>query len=190
MRRANETSLPPARRIMLFTEDDIRAVAKDLASGAEDSVPPDDGVQDEPTNNDAKGKDSSKPSPKSPSNNRNGRRRLSECVPDNVLIEPVVHVLDESELPCSCCGEMRCEIGREVSQQLEYVPASLKVVQHERVRYACPACEEHVAIVARPPQPIEKGLPGAGLLAHTVLLYVARVDVRFRLTRSRRRRRL
>ena len=51
-------------QLMLFAEDDIRAVAKDLASGAEDSVPPDDGVQDEPTNNDAKGEDSSKPSSK------------------------------------------------------------------------------------------------------------------------------
>jgi transposase len=42
-------------------------------------------------------------------------------------------------------------------------------VQHDRVKYACPACEGQVAIADKPPQPIEKGLPGPGLCAHTVL---------------------
>jgi transposase len=38
-----------------------------------------------------------------------------------------------------------------------------------RVKYACSHCEEHVALAAKPPQPVEKGLPGPGLLAQTVL---------------------
>src|SRR5262245_35247633 len=37
-----------------------------------------------------------------------------------------------------------------------------------RIVYACRACQEHVAIPAKPPQPIEKGLPGPGLLAHVI----------------------
>jgi transposase len=40
------------------------------------------------------------------------------------------------------------------------------VIQHHRKKYACDDCEEHVAIAAKPPQPI---LPGPGLLAQTVL---------------------
>jgi transposase len=64
---------------------------------------------------------------------------------------------------------VRQEIGRETSEQLEYVPASYKVLVHVRVKYACRHCQEHVAIAAKPPQPIEKGLPGPGLIAHTVL---------------------
>jgi hypothetical protein len=34
--------------------------------------------------------------------------------------------------------------------------------------YACRACQEHVTIAAKPPQPIDKGLPGPGLLAQTI----------------------
>ena len=52
---------------------------------------------------------------------------------------------------------------------MEFVPASFKVIEHVRLKYACRRCQEHVAIAAKPPQPIEKGLPGPGLLAHTVL---------------------
>jgi hypothetical protein len=47
--------------------------------------------------------------------------------------------------------------------------SDLKAIQHDRVKYACRSCEEHVAIADKPPQPIEKGLPGPGLCAHTVL---------------------
>ena len=62
----------------------------------------------------------------------------------------------------------RTKIGEEVSEQLEYVPSSLLVIQHARFRYACRACQEHVAIADKPPQPIDKGLPGPGLLAQTI----------------------
>ena len=70
---------------------------------------------------------------------------------------------------CPGCGAQRAEIGSETSEQLEYIPASYKVIEHIRVKYACPHCEEQVALAAKPPQPVEKGLPGPGLLAQTVL---------------------
>lgn len=54
-------------------------------------------------------------------------------------------------------------------EQLEYSPAELKVIEHIGMKYACRQCEEHVAIAARPPPPIAKGLSGPGLLAQTVL---------------------
>jgi hypothetical protein len=41
-------------------------------------------------------------------------------------------------------------------------------VVHARFRYACRACQEHVATADKPPQSIEKGLPGPGLLAQTI----------------------
>ncbi len=81
----------------------------------------------------------------------------------------VLHELPQAERACPCCGEVRGEIGRETSEQLEYIPGTLKVIEHVRVKYACRACQEQVAIAAKPPQPIDKGLPGPGLLAHTVL---------------------
>jgi len=95
---------------------------------------------------------------------RRGRQRLPEYLPR----KRVEYELSAEELPCPDCGHVRVKIGEEVSEQLEYVPASLFVIQHARFRYACRACQEHVALAAKPPQPIDKGLPGPGLLAQTI----------------------
>ena len=94
-----------------------------------------------------------------------GRRPL----PDHLPREVIRHELTAEEKICPCCGEERAEIGHESSEQLEYIPASFKVLVHERVKYACRTCQEHVAIADVPSKPIEKGLPGPGLLAQTVL---------------------
>ncbi|QDV34420.1 Transposase IS66 family protein [Tautonia plasticadhaerens] len=59
-------------------------------------------------------------------------------------------------------------IGEETSEQLDYRPASLFVVEHVRFKVACRHCQGHVAVAAKPPQPIEKGLPGPGLLAQVI----------------------
>jgi transposase len=94
-----------------------------------------------------------------------GRRELPASLPR----ERVEHDLSDAEKLCPCCGRLRERIGSETSEQLEYVPASLKVLEHIRFKYACRACEEHVAIAPPPPRPIEKGLPGPGLLAQVVV---------------------
>jgi len=94
-----------------------------------------------------------------------GRQQLPAHLPR----EQQVHELSETERACPCCGEQRQEIGSEMSEQLEVIPAQVKVIEHIRKKYACRQCEEHVVIAEKPPQPIEKGLPGPGLLAHTVL---------------------
>jgi transposase len=94
-----------------------------------------------------------------------GRRELPASLPR----ERVEHDLSPSEKLCPCCGRPRERIGSETSEQLEYVPASLKVLEHVRFKYACRACEEHVAIAPPPPRPIEKGLPGPGLLAQVIV---------------------
>ena len=43
------------------------------------------------------------------------------------------------------------------------------MIEHVRPKYACRACEAHVVIAERLPEPIEKGLPGPGLLAHVAV---------------------
>ena len=96
----------------------------------------------------------------------NGGRK---ALPENLPRQRVVHEVPEEELACPCCGQARTKIGEEISEQLDYVPASLYVVQHVRPKYACKHCQAHVVIADKPNQPIEKGLPGPGLLAQVAV---------------------
>jgi transposase len=53
---------------------------------------------------------------------------------------------------------VRQRIGSETSEQLDYIPARLKVIEHIRWKYACRTCQEHVAIAAPAGKPIDRGL--------------------------------
>jgi transposase len=80
---------------------------------------------------------------------------------------------DLNDKACPACGEQRHRIGAETSEQLEYFPASFKVLKHIRHKYACGRCEQegydpNITAAAKPAQPIEKGLPGPSLLAYVV----------------------
>jgi transposase len=57
-------------------------------------------------------------------------------------------------------------IGEDVTEELEYKPASFFVIDHVRVKYACRACEQGIVRTPMPERPIERGRPGPGLLAH------------------------
>jgi transposase len=93
-----------------------------------------------------------------------GRRAL----PKDLRRVPRVYELTEAERRCPECGECRLQISAERSEQLDYQPASLFVVEHIRCTYACPHCEGQVVTAGKPAQPIEKGLPGPGLIAHVI----------------------
>ena len=65
-----------------------------------------------------------------------GRRRLPETLPRVVQH----HVLTEAERTCSRCGGRREEIGIDKSEQLDYKPAALFVIEHFVHKYACGCC--------------------------------------------------
>ncbi len=94
-----------------------------------------------------------------------GRKKLPATLPR----KQIIHNLDEEARGCPCCGKQRKEIGRETREQLDYTPASLHVVEHIRLKYACEDCQAHVATAPRLPETIERGLPGTGLLAHVAV---------------------
>jgi transposase len=105
---------------------------------------------------------------------KHGRRELPAHLP---RIE-VPHDLADAQKKCPCCGKDRPCIGTETSEQLEFVSASFKVLKHVRYKYACITCGKdcqrcdcspHIELATRGPQPIEKGLPGPGLLAHVIV---------------------
>jgi transposase len=77
---------------------------------------------------------------------------------------------DAAGQPCGCgeCGGRLREIGRDVSEQLEYVPGRFKVVRHVRPKLACVSCQR-VFQAAAPSRPIARGLPGPALMAHVMV---------------------
>ena len=111
-------------------------------------------------------------SPPAPGCKGHGRRKLPADLPRR----RVIHDLEESEKPCPCCGRMRQLIGQEVSEQLDYVPAKVMVIEHVRLKYVCKACEAgaavggpQIATAEKPLAAIDKGLAAPGLLAHVIV---------------------
>ncbi len=93
-----------------------------------------------------------------------GRQRL----PKSLKRQQVVFDLAEHEKQCPHCPCELKRIGVEISERLEYIPASLIVIEEACQKYVCGnGCT--VVTAEKPTAPIEKGLPGPGLLAHVVV---------------------
>jgi transposase len=93
---------------------------------------------------------------------RSPRKPLPEHLPREV----VTH-LPQGDC-CSSCGGVLRQFGEDVSEQLEYIPESFKVICHVRPKFACSSCDRVVEAPA-PSRPIERGLAGPGLLAHVLV---------------------
>ena len=69
---------------------------------------------------------------------------------------------------CPDCGGELKHLGEDVSEMLEYVPASFKVIRQVREKLACGRCDKIVQAEA-PSRPIARGMAGPGLLAHVLV---------------------
>ena len=77
---------------------------------------------------------------------------------------PRERVVVPSPATCPCCGGKLSKLGEDVTETLEVVPRSWKVVQTVRERFSCRSCET----VTQPPapfHPIARGRAGPNLLA-------------------------
>jgi transposase len=97
------------------------------------------------------------------------RKRGRKPLPDWIPREEILHDLAEEEKVCAHDGTALQEIGREVCEQLEVIPAVFRVLRHVRPKYACPKCKTGVKIAPVPPQPIPKSLASPSLLAHVAV---------------------
>lgn len=99
------------------------------------------------------------------------KTRGRRLIPDNIPVEIIEHELPEDKRRCQIDGQVMPRIRWEESIQLDYVPARIKKLIHRRAVYACPAKHDEAKLITtpKPPQPIEKGLPTAGLLAQVVV---------------------
>jgi transposase len=87
-------------------------------------------------------------------------------LPDHLPRDTQEHL--PSACDCPACGGSLKKLGETVSEMLEYVPASFRVIRHVRPKFACSRCDTIVQAPA-PSRPIARGLAGAGLLAHVLV---------------------
>ena len=94
-----------------------------------------------------------------------GRRPLPSWMPR----EEIIHDLPEQQKVCAHDGTALVEIGRETSEQIEFIPATAGVLVHVRPKYGCPRCKRGVAIAPLPPQPLPKSVASPSLLAYVAV---------------------
>jgi transposase len=95
-----------------------------------------------------------------PSKGKPGRKALASHLP---RVE-VRHELPQEERVCAC-GSALTEFDAEVSEQLDYEPAKIRVIRHVRPKYSCPCCHEGVKIAPLPAQLLPRSNAAPGLLA-------------------------
>ena len=99
------------------------------------------------------------------------QKRGRKPLPDSLPRLDVLHELPEAERYCDHDGAALTEIGEVISEQLDIVPATIRVLRHLRKQYAC-GCGKSLKTAPLPAQPIPKSLASPGLLAHiTVAKY-------------------
>lgn len=95
---------------------------------------------------------------------RRGVKRIRQDLPRKREVIELTEA--ERTAPCGCVMQ---EIGEEVTEELEYRPASFFIREIVRKKYACRQHEEQgVATPELPNRPIAKGMAGAGLLAQVI----------------------
>jgi len=85
---------------------------------------------------------------------KRGRKPLDPALPRDI----VRHELPESERICAHDGHALVEIGAEVSEQMHVIPEQVRVLQHHRIKYACPCCDLSLKVAPAPARIIPKGL--------------------------------
>ena len=109
-------------------------------------------------------KQTQKPSKKKKRRNPNhkGRNALPEDLPrEEVIIEP-------ENKTCNVCKKEKSRIGEEITEKLDYHPASFFVKKIVRPKYCCQSCQGKFAIAQLPAMAIDKGIAAEGLLAHII----------------------
>jgi transposase len=102
---------------------------------------------------------------------RRKKRGHREMMLENLPVETIEYRLSEEEQVCSCCNGNMHEMSTEIRQEIQYIPAEVKVVKHVRYVYSCRRCEheeiETPIKTAPMPKPVISGsLASPSLMAH------------------------
>ena len=85
----------------------------------------------------------------------------------NLPVEEVVLDMAPEALYCENCGSKMVKIGQEtIRENIQYIPAQLKVLRYVRPVYGCPKCHEDI-VKARAPKPLlNHSMASASSVAH------------------------
>jgi len=101
-----------------------------------------------------------------PAASRERSKPVRKPLPEHLPRERVEH---DAACVCPACGGTRLSrIGTDEREVLEYVPSYFKVIVHSRPKMSCRDCET-ITQEPMPSLPIERGMPGPGLLAHVLI---------------------
>jgi len=95
-----------------------------------------------------------------------GAKPARKPLPEHLPRQIVTH--EPAQQCCPACGGGLRHFGEDISEQLDYVPESFRVIRHVRPKFACSKCETVVEAPA-PSRPIARGLAAPGLLAHVLV---------------------
>jgi transposase len=93
------------------------------------------------------------------------RKKKRASIPEALPRTEIIHDLSAEEKVCPHDGAALRHFGNETSEQLDYIPAQMSVLQHVRRKYICPCCNNYMVTANKPAQPIEKSIASPGLLA-------------------------
>lgn len=84
-------------------------------------------------------------------------------------LERIEQVVDVEDKTCPCCAGELHQIGEDVSERLDVVPTTFRVLATRRPRYGCRACESAVVQTPAPARIVEGGIPTEALIAQVLV---------------------
>jgi len=93
-------------------------------------------------------------------------RRAPRALPEHLPRETIVHA--PSSCTCPDCGGAMRKLGEDISELLDFIPGYFKVIRHVRPKLSCAHCARVIQLPA-PTRPLERALPGVGLLTQVIV---------------------
>ena len=97
------------------------------------------------------------------------KRRARRKPAEDLHRERIEIDVDRDLRTCPDCGDEMSPIGEDISEELEYIPALLYIIEYALKKYACRKCQTGVVQAKRPPRPLPKSRPGVDLLAYLLV---------------------
>jgi len=104
---------------------------------------------------------------------RKAKRTKEELAADVPVVE-IVCDLDQEQLECQECGGQMRVLGKETArEELEIIPAQIRLLRYIRYSYVCQSCEQETgeATIVKAPTPapvIKRSLASASTVAHVM----------------------